>query len=65
VNFADRGLQLTRASRAIKLWLALETFGVGAFRATIDRCLDLVADAQRRILSDDRLELVARPPWAS
>ena len=59
VNFADRGLQLTRASRAIKVWLALETFGLGAFRATIDRSLDLVADAQRRIEADDRLELVS------
>jgi glutamate/tyrosine decarboxylase-like PLP-dependent enzyme len=59
VNFADRGLQLTRSSRAIKVWLALETFGVGAFRATIDRSLDLVANAQRRIESDARLELVS------
>ena len=37
VNFADYGLQLTRASRAFKLWLSLRTFGVGAFRAAIDR----------------------------
>ena len=41
VNFADRGLQLTRASRAIKVWLAIQTFGVGAFRAAIDRAIDL------------------------
>ena len=40
VNFADRGLQLTRASRAIKVWLAIETFGLDAFRATIDRAID-------------------------
>ena len=33
VNFADRG-QLTRASRAIKVWLAIQTFGLDAFRAT-------------------------------
>src|SRR6185369_13300943 len=36
VNFADRGLQLTRASRAIKVWLAIQTFGVDAFRAPGD-----------------------------
>jgi len=35
VNFADRGLQLTRASRAIKVWLAIQTFGVDAFRAVL------------------------------
>ena len=59
VNFADRGLQLTRASRAIKVWLALQTFGVDAFRAVIDRALDLTLDAQRRIEADPRLELVS------
>jgi len=32
VDFADRGLQLTRATRAIKVWLALQAFGVDAYR---------------------------------
>jgi aromatic-L-amino-acid decarboxylase len=58
VNFADRGLQLTRASRAIKVWLALQTFGLDAFRRTIDRAIDLTLEAQRRIEEDPRLELV-------
>jgi aromatic-L-amino-acid decarboxylase len=58
VNFADRGLQLTRASRAIKVWLAIQTFGVDAFRAVIDRAMDLTLEAQQRIEADDRLELV-------
>ena len=59
VNFADRGLQLTRASRAIKVWLALETFGVDAFRAVVDRAIDLTLAAQQAIEADDRLELVS------
>jgi aromatic-L-amino-acid decarboxylase len=59
VNFADRGLQLTRSSRAIKVWLAIQTFGVDAFRAVIDRTMDLTLDAQHRIEADDRLELVS------
>jgi aromatic-L-amino-acid/L-tryptophan decarboxylase len=58
VNFADRGLQLTRASRAIKVWLAIQTFGVDAFRALIDRTMDLTIEAQQAIEADDRLELV-------
>jgi aromatic-L-amino-acid decarboxylase len=57
VNFADRGLQLTRASRAIKIWLAIQTFGVDAFRTVIDRAMDLAIEAQRRIEADPRLEL--------
>jgi hypothetical protein len=58
VNFADRGLQLTRASRAIKVWLAIESFGLDAFRATIDRAIDQTLAAQDRIEADPRLELV-------
>ena len=60
VNFADRGLQLTRASRAIKVWLALGTFGVDAFRAVVDRAIDLTLAAQQAIEADDRLELVSQ-----
>jgi glutamate/tyrosine decarboxylase-like PLP-dependent enzyme len=59
VNFADRGLQLTRASRAIKVWLALETFGVDAFRVAVDRAIDLTLEAQLAIEGDERLELVS------
>jgi len=40
------------------VWLALQTFGVDAFRAAIDRAMDLTLFAQRRIEADDRLELV-------
>ena len=36
-----------------------QTFGVDAFRAVIDRALDLTLDAQRRIEADPRLELVS------
>ena len=41
VNFSDRGLQLTRTCRALKVWISLQHFGVGAFRAAIDACFDL------------------------
>ena len=61
VNFADHGLQLTRTSRAFKLWLSLRTFGVDAFRAAIDRTLDLAELACERIEASDALELVAPP----
>ena len=58
VNFADRGLQLTRATRAIKVWLAIQTFGLDAFRETIDRAIDQTLAAQARIEADPRLELI-------
>jgi glutamate/tyrosine decarboxylase-like PLP-dependent enzyme len=61
VNFADLGIQLTRTSRALKVWLSLCAFGLDAFRATIDRCLDLAEEARRRIDESPVLELAAPP----
>ena len=58
-NFCDLGLQLTRASRALKIWVSLQLFGLDAFRAAIDRSLDLAAAACRRVEASDRLELMA------
>jgi aromatic-L-amino-acid decarboxylase len=61
VNFADRGLQLTRTSRALKVWISLRYFGLDAFRAAIDRSLDLAELARRRVDDSDVLELAAPP----
>ena len=58
-NFCDLGLQLTRTSRALKIWVSLQLFGLDAFRAAIDRSLDLAAAACRRVEASDRLELMA------
>jgi aromatic-L-amino-acid decarboxylase len=61
VNFSDLGIQLTRSTRAFKLWLSLRTFGLDAFRAAIDRTLDLAELARRRIEASESLELAAPP----
>jgi glutamate/tyrosine decarboxylase-like PLP-dependent enzyme len=61
VNFADHGLQLTRTCRALKIWLSVRTFGLDAFRAAIDRSLDLAEHARTHIESSPALELVAPP----
>ena len=59
VNFADRGVQLTRSARALKLWLSIQSFGVDAFRDAIDRSLDLAVVAQERISASEGLELLS------
>ncbi|HET6868448.1 MAG TPA: aminotransferase class V-fold PLP-dependent enzyme [Solirubrobacteraceae bacterium] len=59
VNFSDLGFQLTRCSRALKVWLSLSYFGVDAFRAAIDRCLDLAAGAERLVRERPELELLS------
>jgi selenocysteine lyase/cysteine desulfurase len=58
VNFADRGVQLSRMCRALKLWVSLKFFGVAAFRTAVDRCLDLAREAQARIEASEDLELL-------
>jgi glutamate/tyrosine decarboxylase-like PLP-dependent enzyme len=59
VNFADRGLELTRPARAIKIWVSLHCFGVDAFREAIDRALDLTLQAEERIAASPTLELLS------
>jgi aromatic-L-amino-acid/L-tryptophan decarboxylase len=61
VNFADRGLQLTRTSRALKVWVSLRYFGLDAFRAAVERSLDLADLARRRVEESPVLELAAPP----
>jgi glutamate/tyrosine decarboxylase-like PLP-dependent enzyme len=59
VNFADRGLQLSRGSRALKIWLSVSFFGAAAFRAAMDRCLDLAELAEAQVRATPELELMS------
>jgi glutamate/tyrosine decarboxylase-like PLP-dependent enzyme len=59
VNFADRGLQLSRGFRALKIWMSVHTFGLAAFRAAIQRNLELAEFAEALVRSHDGLTLMA------
>ena len=59
VNLADHGLQLTRMSRALKVWLSVRYFGFDAFVAAVDRSLDLAEHAQAYVEASPHLDLVA------
>ena len=59
VNFADRGLQLTRSFRALKIWMSIQMLGLNAFRDAIDEAMDLASEAERHILASDELELLS------
>jgi glutamate/tyrosine decarboxylase-like PLP-dependent enzyme len=61
VNLGDHGIQLSRTSRALKVWLSVQTLGLRAFREAIDRSLDHAEHAVRRIEASDTLELAAPP----
>src|SRR5215831_4620364 len=49
VNFADRGLQLSRGFRALKVWVSVQTFGMAAFRTAIQRSLELAEFAEAAV----------------
>jgi len=59
VNFADYGEQLTRYSRALKIWLPLRTFGVAPVRAMIERGMELAEHVERIVRRTVELELLA------
>ena len=59
-NFADRGQQLSRSARALKIWMSVRTFGMARFRAAIQQGLDLARRAADHIDECPLLELMTR-----
>ena len=59
VNFCDRGLQLTRAFRALRVWLAVQRYGLAAHRREIARAIAIAGRAADWIRSEEELELLA------
>ena len=60
VNFFEYGVQLTRGSRALKVWFALQVFGMRAFRDAVAYGLELAEHAERRLRAEPHWE-VATP----
>ncbi len=58
VDFGSRGPELTRRSRALKLWLIFCTYGLDAIRAGIERGITLAERAQALIGSDPHWQCV-------
>jgi len=59
VNFADYGLQLSRTTRALKLWFSLKTHGLASMIAAIDRTQHLAELAARKVQALPGLQLVS------
>lgn len=57
-NFADRGQQLSRTARALKIWMSVRTFGMARFRAAIRQGLDLARRAAAHVEECPMLELM-------
>tara|TARA_B100000929_G_scaffold289306_1_gene279659 strand:- start:1390 stop:2832 length:1443 start_codon:yes stop_codon:yes gene_type:complete len=56
-NFGDRGLQLSRSFRALKVWMSVQTFGMAAFRRSIAQGIDLAERAESYIRKSDVLHI--------
>ncbi len=61
VNFADRGSQLTRSFRALKVWMSIQSFGLARFRAVIAHAMELAEKAGGLVSKTEGLELLSPP----
>ena len=57
-NFTDRGLQLSRSSRALKLWMSIQTFGMAAFRRAVLQGMELADRAEEYVRASPILEIL-------
>ena len=58
-NLTDRGLQLSRSFRALKVWMSIETFGVAAFRQAVANGLELGRRAEEFIQQSSSMEMLS------
>lgn len=56
-NFGDRGLQLSRSFRALKVWMSIQTFGMKAFRRAVSRGIELAERAEAYVRDSDVLRI--------
>lgn len=65
VSFLERGIELSRSARALKVWLSLKTFGADRFAAAVDLALDLAAYAAARVDESPDLQRMAPVPLST
>ena len=57
-NVSDRGLQLSRSFRALKIWMSVQTFGMAAFRRAVSKGMELAARAEEYVRESSVLEML-------
>lgn len=55
-NITDRGLQLSRGFKALKVWMSIQTFGMAAFREAVMNGIELAEQAEEYIAASPVLE---------
>lgn len=61
INFFQRGPELTRGNRALKLWMLMRSVGVNAMADAIRKDLDLCKLARNLLDADGRIRIVSEP----
>ena len=61
VDMRNRSLELTRKSRAVKLWLTIQVHGIDQIRNAIQRGIDLSEFAERELVANSDLWHVVTP----
>ena len=56
-NFGDRGLQLSRSFRALKVWMSIQVFGMEAFRRSVSKGIELAQKAEEYVRASETLEI--------
>lgn len=57
--FSDRGIELTRGFKALKLWMTLKAFGLRAMTAQIEQNMEQSEFLAQRVQDEPELELLA------
>ena len=57
-NISDRGLQLSRSFRALKVWMSIQTFGMAAFRRAVAKGMTLAGRAEDHVRESPILEML-------
>jgi len=61
VNFGNRSLELTRRSRALKLWMSIRTYGAATFRAAVQQGIENARIAEAYLRERDDLWDIVTP----
>ncbi|EAQ98631.1 pyridoxal phosphate-dependent decarboxylase family protein [Congregibacter litoralis] len=61
VDFRNRGFELTRRSRALKLWFSFRSYGIARFREAIDYSIGLAEFAEEYLRNNPRHWEVVTP----
>jgi aromatic-L-amino-acid/L-tryptophan decarboxylase len=57
--FSEYGFQQTRGFRALKVWMAMQQFGVAGYKAALEANIALAAYVAERVAGDPAFELMA------